>query len=54
MLHRIWQDKHVLPQEIYAMNRSHKNFIFASELLVMEEEERAEKERERQRQKGGK
>lgn len=49
MLHRIWQDKHVLPQEIYAMNRSHKNFIFASELLVMEEEEKAEKER----QKGG-
>jgi len=49
LLHRIWQDKHVLPQEIYAMNRSHKNFIFASELLVMEEEEKAEKER----QKGG-
>lgn len=49
MLHRIWQDKHVLPQEIYAMNRSHKNFIFASELLVMEEEEKVEKER----QKGG-
>lgn len=50
MLHRIWQDKHVLPQEIYAMNRSHKNFIFASEILVMEEEEKTEKER----QKGGK
>lgn len=52
MLHRIWQDKHKTPQEVYAMDRSHKNFIYASELLVIEEEEKAEKERERQ--KGGK
>lgn len=49
MLHRIWQDKHVLPQEIFVMERRHKNFIYASELLVIEEEEKAEKER----QKGG-
>jgi len=31
------------------MERRHKNFIYASELLVIEEEEKAEKER----QKGG-
>lgn len=53
MLHRIWQDKHKLPQEIYTLERRYKNFIYASELIVMEEEEKAEKERERQRQKGG-
>lgn len=50
MLHRIWQDKHVLPHEIYALERRYKNFVLASEMLVIEEEEKAEKAR----QKGGK
>jgi len=50
LLHRIWQDKHKLPHEIYTLDRRYKNFIYASEMVVIDEEEKAERER----QKGGK
>lgn len=38
MLHALLQDKGHLPDEIYAKPRGVKNFIYASTLLRMEEE----------------
>lgn len=46
-MHRIWQNHSKYPHEIFALERRHRTFIFASELIVMEQEEAAEKERKR-------
>lgn len=54
-MHRIFQRHHIPPDEFYAKNPRHKLFIFASEMLVMEDEERerAELARGRKVRRGG-
>lgn len=47
ILHRIWQVHHVMPHEVYALERSQKIFMFASEEIEMEAEEERRKEHER-------
>ena len=51
MLHRIWQRLGVAPDEIYAKEYGVQAFIYASEIIVIEEEQRAAKEAERKRRK---
>lgn len=54
-MHRIFQTHHIPPHELYAMDKRYRTFIYASESLIMEDEEKQRKEMERkQRQKGGK
>lgn len=48
MLHRIWQIHKKYPHEIYALERPHRNFIYASELLVIDEELAENKKRKRE------
>jgi len=43
MLHFLLQDKGILPDEIYVKPRGVKNFIYASTLLRIEQEEKANK-----------
>lgn len=50
MLHRIWQVHHVLPHEVYALDRSQKVFLYASEELAAEAEEKQRKKAERKQQ----
>lgn len=45
MLHFLLQDKGLMPDEIYKKPRGVKNFIYASTLLRLEEEEKAAKKR---------
>lgn len=40
MLHYIFQDKGLLPDEIYTKPRGVKNFIYASVLLAIEQQEK--------------
>ena len=42
-MHRIFQTHHIPPHELYAMDKRHKAFIYASESLVMEAEEKERK-----------
>ena len=53
-MHRIWQVHNVMPHEVYALERSQKVFLYASEEIAIEAEIEAEKERLRKTQKGGK
>lgn len=54
MLHRMFQNHDILPHEFYLIDQRHKTFMYASELIVIDEEiaeaERLERER---RKKGG-
>lgn len=43
MLHYLLQDKGHMPDEIYLKPRGVKNFIYASTLLRIEQEEKANK-----------
>lgn len=43
MLHFLLQDKGIMPDEIYTKPRGVKNFIYASTLLRLEQEEKANK-----------
>lgn len=43
-MHRIYQRHHIPPDEFYKKDFRHKMFMYASEMLVMEEEEKQEKE----------
>ena len=43
LLHRIWQKHGKYPHEIYALDTRHKAFIFASELLEIDAEEKERK-----------
>lgn len=47
MLHRIFQNHHIPPHEVYAMKKRYRTFMYASEMAVMEEEEQQRKELER-------
>lgn len=44
LLHRIFQRHHITPDEIYAKPRSVRHLIYASELTIVEDEEKARKE----------
>lgn len=44
MLHRIFQRHGIMPQEFYALETRYKTFMYASELLAIEEEEKRRKE----------
>jgi len=43
MLHRIFQVHHIPPDEVYAKDSRYRMFMYASEELVIEEEERQRK-----------
>lgn len=51
MLHRMFQNHDVMPHEFYTLDERHKTFMYASELIVIDDEiaeaERAEKERKK-------
>lgn len=49
-MHRIWQTHNVMPHEVYALERSQKVFLYASEELAIEAEIEAEKEHQRRQQ----
>ncbi|WP_232696179.1 hypothetical protein [Brevibacillus daliensis] len=51
MLHRLFQLHHIPPDEVYAKDPRHRLFLYASELLVIEEER--EQEKARKSRKGG-
>lgn len=51
MLHRIWQRMGTPPDEIYAKEKGVQAFIYASEIIVIEEEQKAAEEAEKQRNK---
>lgn len=54
-MHRIFQVHHIPPDEVYAKDKRYRRFMYASEALAMEAEEKARKEQERKQQrKGGK
>lgn len=53
MLHRIYQKHNILPQDFYLMDDRHKTFIYASELIVMDEELEEQKRMEKASKKGG-
>lgn len=44
MLHRMFQNHDILPHDFYGMDERHKTFMYASELVVIDEE-KAEAER---------
>jgi len=46
-MHAIFQRHHIPPHEVYAMDRRHRLFLFASELVAIEDADRARKEAER-------
>lgn len=43
MLHRIWQKHHISPDEIYNKPDGVKKFIYASEAVVIDQEEKDRK-----------
>jgi len=48
LLHRIFQNHHIPPHEVYAMkDKRYRMFMYASEMVVMDEEEKQRKELER-------
>lgn len=53
MLHRIWQVHNVMPHEVYQLDRSQKVFLYASEELAFEAEEKQRKEAERKQNNRG-
>lgn len=54
MLHRIFQAHHIPPDEVYAKQKRFRDFMYASELLVMEQEEEARKKQDNKQAKGRK
>lgn len=53
-MHRIFQEHDIPPDEVYSKDKRYRRFMYASESLAMEAEEKARKEQERkQRKKGG-
>lgn len=53
MLHRIWQLHHIMPHEVYNLPRPQKVFLYASEEIAYESEEKQRKEMERKQQNKG-
>ncbi|GIP55245.1 hypothetical protein J42TS3_42800 [Paenibacillus vini] len=47
-MHAIFQRHHIPPDEVYAKDRRHQMFMFASMMLVFEEEEKERKTAERE------
>lgn len=41
-MHRIFQRHHIPPDEFYRKDRRHKLFMYASEIVAMEEEQESE------------
>lgn len=50
LLHRIFQKHHIPPDEFYAKEARFKTFMYASEMIILDEEEA---ERKRVKRKGG-
>lgn len=51
LLHRIFQQHHIPPDEVYAKDVRHRRFMYASEIIVMEEEEKDRKRSEREKER---
>ncbi|WP_220270886.1 hypothetical protein [Fontibacillus phaseoli] len=47
-MHAIFQRHHIPPDEVYAKDRRHQMFMYASMMLVFEEEEKERKTAERE------
>ena len=47
MLHRLFQIHHIPPDEVYAKSPRHRAFLYASEELVIEDEEKEARKRAR-------
>jgi hypothetical protein len=43
LLHRIFQNHHIPPDEVYQKEWRHRKFMYASEMLAAEAEEKARK-----------
>lgn len=52
LLHRIWQEHHIPPDEIYSKPFGVQAFIYASELIVIDYEIEKSEEYERQKNAG--
>lgn len=54
MLHRIFQRHHIPPDEVYAKEKRFRDFMYASEMIVMDAEAEAEKkDKKKAGKKGG-